>query len=257
MTTPQEANDTGESDSPQREFPTHLLMHREMRSGELVQEFYETHHAEQRDILKAKDAEKKLRFFLRKLREHGAENSIKLAVDLGCRGGSMTRQLIPKGAWVGVDLDRKAVELARTQGIPCIELNIMSAIDFADESFDAVCLTEVLEHLPYPTITLYEVWRILRKDGNGIFFGSVPLDYYYKNRLRALTGKPIITDPTHLRSFSFVIIKDLLERYFEQVEFFAVRGSKVRHSWLPSNLFIKNVAWFASRPRRKPLSSRS
>jgi 2-polyprenyl-3-methyl-5-hydroxy-6-metoxy-1,4-benzoquinol methylase len=45
-------------------------------------------------------------------------------------------------------------------------MDISTAIDLKDEAVDAVCLTEVLEHLPYPSVTVHEVWRILEKKEN-------------------------------------------------------------------------------------------
>lgn len=233
-------------------FPEHLIMQRPERQQLLVQDFYETHHREHRDIQIAKDSARKLRFYLSKLEEHGGEKTIRHGVDLGCRGGSLTKELTPKGAWVGVDLDRNAVALANRQGVPCIEMNIMTALDFQDEAFDAVCLTEVLEHLPYPTITLKEVWRILKKSPDSVFMGSVPIDYYYRARLRVILGKTLSTDPTHLRSFSAEMLKDLLDRFFEHVELHVIGGKAMRHPWLPLNLFAKNIAWFARAPRKAP-----
>jgi hypothetical protein len=81
-------------------------------------------------------------------------------------------------------------------------MDISTAIDFRDECVDAVCLTEVLEHLPYPSVTLYEIWRILRKDVKSVFFGSVPLDYHLHRRIAVARGKRLTGDPTHLHSFS-------------------------------------------------------
>jgi len=48
-----------------------------------------------------------------------------------------------------------------------------SAIPVADNSFDAVLCTEVLEHVPQPIKVLKEIGRILRKDGRA--FISAPL----------------------------------------------------------------------------------
>lgn len=43
---------------------------------------------------------------------------------------------------------------------------------FKDNVFDCAMATEVLEHCPYPEVTLCEVSRVLKKDG--LFFFTVP-----------------------------------------------------------------------------------
>jgi len=217
------------------------------RRRELLQRFYESHHRDHRDIAQVKDHDKKLEFFVHCLRRHGIKADP--GIDLGCRGGSLTRRLSDFGNWVGVDIDRQAIELANANGIPCIEADISIAIDFCDDSFDAVCATEVLEHLPYPTITVEEIHRILRKNGRSVFFGSVPLDYHLHRRVAVLRGKRLTGDPTHLRSFSFDELRELLETYFHHVEFAPLRGTKTRFRWLSWKHFVRDIAWFAKGPR--------
>ncbi len=43
---------------------------------------------------------------------------------------------------------------------------------FEDNVFDCAMATEVLEHCAYPEVTLFEVSRVLKKDG--LFFFTVP-----------------------------------------------------------------------------------
>jgi SAM-dependent methyltransferase len=90
--------------------------------------------------------------------------------------------------WVGVDVSSAALEVARASGIPCAEIDFTSAIGFRDESFDVVMMTEVLEHLPYPSIIVREVHRIL-KNSRSAYVGSVPLDYHLHRRWKVLRGK--------------------------------------------------------------------
>jgi len=238
---------TPTSSPPPAAFPENIRLHQPERRQQLIQIFYEVHH-KNRDLGQAKDDKKKLDFFCGLLRKHGLK--IRLGVDLGCRGGVLTSSLKEFGEWVGVDIDRNAIELANARGIPCIEMDISTAIDLKDETVDAVCLTEVLEHLPYPSVTVYEVWRILEKKPDSVFMGSVPLDYHLHRRLAVARGKRLTFDPTHLRSFSYTELKTLLEHYFEHVEFAPMRGTKTRHAWLSWNHFVRDIAWFARSPRK-------
>jgi SAM-dependent methyltransferase len=228
-------------------FPENIRLNQPERRQQLVQEFYEAHH-QNRDIGQAKDDEKKLRFFAESLQKQGAQ--IRLGIDLGCRGGAITSHLTKFGNWIGVDIDRNAISLANQRGIPCVEMDITTAIDLQSNSVDAVCLTEVLEHLPYPSVTLNEVWRILEKKKESVFMGSVPIDYHLHRRLAVARGKRLTSDPTHLHSFSYQEIKALLEHYFEHVEFKAMRGTKARHDWLSWRYFVRDIAWFAYGPKK-------
>ncbi len=65
----------------------------------------------------------------------------------------------------------------------------------ADESFDAVIMTEVYEHLrEYPVRSLLEVRRILRPGGR--FYFTTPNAAYVMNRARLLLGRSVAT-PLH------------------------------------------------------------
>jgi len=231
-------------------FPRDLMLDSSERHHELVQIFYEHHHQSKRDISLAKGEKTKLGFYKEKL--EGSGQFFDLCIDFGCRGGTITQGLMPYGNWVGVDIDRNAIELAESRGIPCVESDISVSLDFRDESFDAICMTEVLEHLPYPSITLAEIWRVIKKNSQSVFLGSIPLDYHIRRRWQVMQGKKLSKDPTHLRSFSFQDIQTLLNSYFESVTFFPVRGLKVKYPLLSWNHFVTDVAWFANKPKQKP-----
>ena len=245
---PRHQNSQMSQSPPSAAFPSHLLLNQPERRKQLIQEYYEAHHSQNRDVSRAKDEKKKVAFFQQKLVEF--DKRVDFGVDLGCRGGAITKHLLSFGNWFGVDLDRNAIELAKKVGVPCAEMDISTAIDLRDECVDAVCLTEVLEHLPYPLVSLREIWRILRKDSQSVFFGSVPIDYHLHRRFAIARGKRLTIDPTHLHSFSYNELKALLEHYFEHVEFAAMQGTKARHAWLSWEHFVRDIAWFARGPRK-------
>jgi 2-polyprenyl-3-methyl-5-hydroxy-6-metoxy-1,4-benzoquinol methylase len=83
-----------------------------------------------------------------------AEKRVTRVLDIGCGGGSLARCLIDHGIEVvGMDPSESGVEAAR--GI-CPEgkfycAGVYDAPDvIAEQSFDAVIATEVIEHLFYP-----------------------------------------------------------------------------------------------------------
>ena len=229
-------------------FPADLLLDQPYRGQSLLRAFYQQHH-ERRNYKTAQHAEQKAAFFGRYVRDTLAPRNA-LGVDLGCRGGALTRRLGDM-RWVGVDVDGVAVALANAAGVPCVEMDIGIGIHFKDASFDAVMMTEVLEHLAYPVITVREIHRILVKKPKSAFFGSVPLDYHLHRRWKVMRGKRLSGDPTHIHHFSFTELDHLLRFYFHRVEYLPLRGTAVRFPklHLPYRFCVSDIAWIASYPR--------
>ena len=231
-------------------FPDHLILNQPKCRLQLIQEFYEKHH-QNRDIHDAKDCAKKVKFFNEFFADYHLPKEA-LGVDLGCRGGALTKQLTDNIDWVGVDIDRVAIDLANHTGIPCKQMDISTAIDFCNHSFHAVLLSEVLEHLPHPDITVSEVHRILKP--RGVFLGSVPIDYHLHRRWSVMRGGRLTGDPTHLHHFSFSELNNLLSHFFEHVVYKPLRGTAARHpGWgLSYKHFVRDIAWIAWDPLISP-----
>ena len=89
-----------------------------------------------------------------------------------------------------------------------------------DQSFDAVVMTEVYEHLrEYPVTSLREVHRVLRVGGRVYF--TTPNQAYLVNRLRLLAGRNVQTPlvdwigglpfARHAREYTFAEVRTLME----------------------------------------------
>ena len=229
-------------------FPANLLLNESDRNTTLLREFYEQHH-ERRNYAKAQHEQIKAAMF-RQYLEANLNDQEFLGVDLGCRGGALTSKLGVIN-WIGCDVDRKAVEKANALGIPSVEMNIAIGVGFVSDAFNAVVMTEVLEHLAYPVITVREVHRILKKNESSVFFGSVPIDYHLSRRWKVLRGKRLSGDPTHIHHFSFTELDHLLRCYFHDVTYKPLRGTAFRYPRLPLpyNMFVTDICWVASRPK--------
>lgn len=86
-------------------------------------------------------------------------------LDVGCGNGSSLRSLERRG-WhgVGIDFDEAAIQIAREQGVEAYVGDLASQ-KFPPESFDAIMMNHVIEHVPSPEALLRECRRILKKDG--------------------------------------------------------------------------------------------
>lgn len=107
-------------------------------------------------------------FFLRHLR-----TGMRL-LDGGCGPGTITIDFatgIPDIDVVGIDIEQSQIHLARTQAAERGVLNVhfqvanLYALPFPNESFDAVFLHGVLEHVQDPVRALREVRRVTKRDG--------------------------------------------------------------------------------------------
>ena len=95
-------------------------------------------------------------------------------LDGGCGPGTMTIELaeiVAPAEVVGIDIEPSQIELARTtaaeRGVSNVRYEVadLYSLPFPDESFDAVLLHGVLEHLSDPVRGLREVLRVLKRGG--------------------------------------------------------------------------------------------
>ena len=240
--------------SAETHFPDELLLKEPERRARLIREFYEQYGESRPEGYYAwghQHEEAKTAFYRQNLEALG-HDARSLGVDIGCQGGVLIN-FVNVIHWVGVDIDKLALEAARANGVACHEMDFTSAIDFHEQSFDVVMMTEVLEHLPYPSITVREVHRILKKNPASAYLGSAPLDYHLHRRWKVLRGKRLSGEQTHVHHFSFKELDRLLRFYFEKVGYLPLSGTAARHpGWnLPYNLFVRDIAWAASHPKRE------
>jgi SAM-dependent methyltransferase len=73
--------------------------------------------------------------------------------------------------YTGVDSSLEAVEQARARGRNVVHADIDKGLPFADASFDAAILKDVLEHVDNPVTIVHEVRRVV-KPGGRVFASS-------------------------------------------------------------------------------------
>jgi SAM-dependent methyltransferase len=167
-------------------------------------------------------------------------------IELGCRYGELLSHFLEGNRVIGVDIDREAINICHARfGIEAKVVDLNGDLPFPPDRFDVVVLTEVLEHLPYPWITLDEIVRILRIGGK--FVGSVPNGTHLRNRLRFLFRGVVENDRTHIHHFSVRTLDDLLSRYFDDVHILPVSG---RYRLVSDNL-LSNYLLFSCRMPKK------
>jgi SAM-dependent methyltransferase len=88
-------------------------------------------------------------------------------LEIGCGIGQYLASVRDTGLWevAGVELSPHAAAFAREKRSLAVSTGTIFDADFPAESFDAVIMRHVLEHVPSPTETLREIRRVLRRGG--------------------------------------------------------------------------------------------
>jgi 2-polyprenyl-3-methyl-5-hydroxy-6-metoxy-1,4-benzoquinol methylase len=176
----------------------------------------------------------------------------KKILDLGCRDGLLTKSFIQGNQVTGVDIDRKALEMAGKLGIETRWVDLNAEWPFGKEEFDAIVACEILEHIFFLQPMLEKIHRSLKP--NGIFVGSVPNAFRFRNRLKFLKGQEFETDPTHVRMFSYESLRASLSEFFDVEEILPIQGkvfpgisvSEKMPQWM-KNLFGRDLLWRSRR----------
>ena len=197
------------------------------RPIQILSDFYSKHHLSGNRRNQSVSEEKRSQLFKKWVGKN------KKVLDMGCRDGILTRHFIEQNEVTGLDIDQHALEACKNNlNIETVWADFSLQIPLPTSSFNAVIAGEVIEHLPYPEVTISEVSRILKP--GGLFIGSVPNSYHLKNRLRVLKGRLIDYDQTHLRAYNVMLLRQYLEKEFVVEELTSSRG----------NSAFLSIAWF-------------
>ena len=206
-------------------------------------------------------------------------------LDIGCGRGFYFPLYRTLGATIwGVERDHKPLSLARYRGQPS-EATVLDApaeaLPFADETFDAVVMSEILEHLRDPVKALQEARRVLVP--TGLLLVTVPNANYpfpwdpINWLLERTIGRPIRNGPLagiwanharlytqdillhEIRKAGFVVRESLVHtRYcmpFVHNIVYGIGKPLLERAWLPSN-WIKSAergCGGQNHPRRRNL----
>ncbi|MDH3598832.1 MAG: class I SAM-dependent methyltransferase [Candidatus Tectomicrobia bacterium] len=135
--------------------------------------------------------------------------SLDTVLDLGCGDGYLMAQASPYAKRIiGIDTEVKGVHLAKhmlaTHDNCEVYLGNGYDLPFPDNSFDAVLLADVIEHLVHPDACLGELRRVL-KPGRGLWLTTPK---WRPDRM---------WDERHIQEFKPQALQALLERYFGSV----------------------------------------
>jgi 2-polyprenyl-6-hydroxyphenyl methylase/3-demethylubiquinone-9 3-methyltransferase len=105
------------------------------------------------------------------IRKHFSQTTARV-LDVGCGAGFLANDLAQQGFQVmGLDASESSLAVARqydATGAVQYQAGDACNLPYADESFDAVCAMDFLEHIEKPQQVITEIARVLKPDG--LFF---------------------------------------------------------------------------------------
>ena len=108
-------------------------------------------------------------------------------LDIGCGMGSITKKIQESGCVVkGYDFSDVAIQRAIESGVDAYLRDFDTGIPEADNSFDFIWCTDVIEHVFDPIFLFEEFNRVLRPSGK--VFMTIPNNMAVGNRVMALFG---------------------------------------------------------------------
>jgi SAM-dependent methyltransferase len=148
-----------------------------------------------------------------------AQAAPRTVLDIGCGEGVLTAQWAQRlgtGRVVGVDLEDPKLEAEWAQRQrENLEFRAMPAerLEFADDEFELVAATEVLEHVPDPALVLSEMARVSARH----LLVSVPHEPLWRalNVARGAYLRDLGNTPGHLNHWSRRSFVNLLGRFGE------------------------------------------
>jgi SAM-dependent methyltransferase len=157
--------------------------------------------------------------FERSVDELFAQAAPRSVLDIGCGEGVLTAQWAQRlgtGRVVGVDLEDPKLEAEWAQRQrENLEFRAMPAerLEFADDEFELVAATEVLEHVPDPALVLSEMARVSARH----LLVSVPHEPLWRalNVARGAYLRELGNTPGHLNHWSRRSFVNLLGRFGE------------------------------------------
>jgi len=151
-------------------------------------------------------------------------------LDIGCGSGSIAERLKNEGHIIdGITLSELEHKQAQKHLRHAFIYNLENGLpkSLADNEYDFVVCSHVLEHIAYPDTLLKDIKRVLKNDA--LIVVALPNVFYYKARWQLLKGsfkqeESGIWDYTHLRWYSFKTAASLLVQYGFTIELATVTG---------------------------------
>lgn len=149
---------------------------------------------------------------------------------------------------VGVEPDEKAVQFAHEKFSLKIFHGVLEEANFQENSFDAVTLNHVIEHVPDPVKLLRECWRVLKPNGKLILVTPNIKSLGHRVFGKNWRGLEV---PRHLFIFSRQSLRTCAELAGVKIQELRTSAKGARGIWSASYLVRKYGVLSGGRPERQ------
>lgn len=157
-------------------------------------------------------------------------------LEVGCGSGQMLKRMQEMGWHVeGVDFDASAVENARKKGLH-VCFGTLEAQNYADNHFDVIFMSHLIEHVHDPLKLLREGHRILKPGGQAVLVTPNNESLGHKLFKEAWRG---LEAPRHLYLFSLKALKELSQEAGFKVKNLKITVRNARGIYLASRSIQK------------------
>jgi len=161
-------------------------------------------------------------------------------LEVGCGSGEMLKWLGERGWQVeGLDFDPQAVQNALAKGLQ-VYLGNLESQGLASDSYDAIVMNHVIEHVPNPTALMEECYRLLKPGGTLV---SVTPNIRSLGHRLFRSSWFHLDPPRHLLLFTPTALRNMAEAIFSgSVNVFStIRGA---NGPMAASLCIKKTSRF-------------
>jgi 2-polyprenyl-3-methyl-5-hydroxy-6-metoxy-1,4-benzoquinol methylase len=131
-------------------------------------------------------------------------------LEVGCGSGQFL-DCMRRAGWEveGVEIDSRAADYARKKyGVP-VHIGTLESMQYPDNTFDAVTMNHVIEHVYEPVTLLQECHRVLKPGGRLVVVTPNTISYGHRRFRQYWRG---LEPPRHLYVFSPVTLRRVAER---------------------------------------------
>ena len=140
-------------------------------------------------------------------------------LDIGCATGYFLDAALQDGFEpYGVEISEYASRIAKEKfGSENIFTGTIEDVNFPNDSFDVIVMSDLLEHVRNPLITLKKIFNLLKKDG--VVFITTPDTDSFSNKLMGKGWSHYKTE--HFFYFNFNSFKHLAQECGFEIDFFS------------------------------------